>query len=50
MDELAIQRSLKRITHEIIERNKGVEDLILVGIRTRGIHLANELRCADQSL
>ena len=43
MDELAIQRSLKRITHEIIERNKGVEDLILVGIRTRGIHLANEL-------
>lgn len=43
MDELAIQRSLKRITHEIIERNKGVEDLILVGILTRGIHLANAL-------
>lgn len=43
MDELAIQRSLKRITHEIIERNKGVNDLILVGILTRGIHLANIL-------
>ncbi len=43
MDELAIQRSLKRITHEIIERNKGVNDLILVGILTRGFYLANTL-------
>lgn len=43
MDELAIQRSLKRITHEIIERNKGVDNLILVGILTRGFHLAQEL-------
>lgn len=44
MDELAIQRSLKRITHEIIEKNKGVDNIILVGILTRGIHLANALR------
>lgn len=43
MDELAIQRSLKRITHEIIEKNKGVDNIILVGILTRGIHLANAL-------
>lgn len=43
MDELAIQRSLKRITHEIIEHNKGVDDLILVGILTRGPYLAKEL-------
>lgn len=43
MDELAIERSLKRITHEIIERNKGVDDIILVGILSRGIYLARML-------
>ena len=40
MDDLAIQRSLKRITHEIIEHNKGVDNIILVGIRSRGVYLA----------
>jgi pyrimidine operon attenuation protein/uracil phosphoribosyltransferase len=34
---------LTRIAHEIIERNKGVEDSVLVGIKTRGIHLAKRL-------
>ena len=33
MDELMIKRSLKRISHEIIEKNKGVENVILVGIK-----------------
>ncbi|NLW17512.1 MAG: bifunctional pyr operon transcriptional regulator/uracil phosphoribosyltransferase PyrR [Firmicutes bacterium] len=43
LDERAIQRALTRIAHEIIERNKGTEDLVLVGIRTRGIPLAERL-------
>jgi pyrimidine operon attenuation protein/uracil phosphoribosyltransferase len=43
MDELAIERALTRIAHEILERNKGCQDLVLVGIRTRGIHLARRL-------
>ena len=49
MDELAIQRSLKRITHEIIERNKGTEHVALVGIHRRGVPLAQRLaRCIEQ--
>ncbi|MBO1004956.1 bifunctional pyr operon transcriptional regulator/uracil phosphoribosyltransferase PyrR [Pseudogracilibacillus auburnensis] len=43
LDEKAIQRALTRISHEIIERNKGIEDCVLVGIKTRGIYLANRL-------
>ena len=43
MDEKALDRALTRIAHEIIERNKGVEDLVLLGIRTRGITLAARL-------
>jgi pyrimidine operon attenuation protein/uracil phosphoribosyltransferase len=43
MDEVAIDRALTRIAHEILERNKGCQDLVLVGIRTRGIHLARRL-------
>lgn len=40
MDEQGITRAITRISHEIIERNKGVDDLILVGIRRRGIPLS----------
>ncbi|MGL5977448.1 MAG: bifunctional pyr operon transcriptional regulator/uracil phosphoribosyltransferase PyrR [Erysipelotrichaceae bacterium] len=40
LDAAAMKRSLTRITYEIIERNKGVEDIILVGIKTRGAELA----------
>ena len=43
MDADRIGRTLTRIAHEIVERNKGVEDLALVGIRTRGVHLARRL-------
>ncbi|MFC1900578.1 bifunctional pyr operon transcriptional regulator/uracil phosphoribosyltransferase PyrR [Chloroflexota bacterium] len=38
-----IRRSLARIAHEIIERNKSAEDLVLVGMRTRGVPLAKRL-------
>ncbi len=43
LDEAAIRRALTRIAHEILERNKGVKDCVLIGIRTRGIHLARRL-------
>jgi pyrimidine operon attenuation protein/uracil phosphoribosyltransferase len=43
MDAVAIDRALTRIAHEILERNKGCRDLVLIGIRTRGVHLARRL-------
>ena len=43
MDAERISRTLTRIAHEIVERNKGVEALALVGIRTRGVHIARRL-------
>jgi pyrimidine operon attenuation protein / uracil phosphoribosyltransferase len=43
MDADRIGRSLARIGHEILERNRGVEELALVGIRTRGVPLAKRL-------
>ncbi|MEN6391733.1 MAG: bifunctional pyr operon transcriptional regulator/uracil phosphoribosyltransferase PyrR [Syntrophomonas sp.] len=43
MDKMAMKRALTRIAHEIIERNKGVERVALVGIRRRGGPLANRL-------
>ncbi len=46
MDEPAVKRALMRITHEIIERNKGCDDLCLVGIRRRGVPMA-EILCEN---
>ncbi len=44
LDEKAIQRAITRIANEIIERNKGIEEIILVGIETRGgLPFANRL-------
>jgi len=43
MDKEAMERALTRIAHEIIERNKGVEDIAVVGIRTRGEHLGKRI-------
>ena len=43
MDAERIGRSLARIAHEILERNRGVEELALVGIRTRGVPIAKRL-------
>jgi len=43
LDEQAIRRSLTRVAHEIIEKNKGIDDCILIGIKTRGIYLANRI-------
>ncbi|MGH8187870.1 MAG: bifunctional pyr operon transcriptional regulator/uracil phosphoribosyltransferase PyrR [Steroidobacteraceae bacterium] len=43
MDAARIARSLTRIAHEIVERNKGVDGLALVGIRTRGVPIARRV-------
>lgn len=43
MDARKMERTLTRIAHEILERNKSIDDLALVGIRTRGVPLAKRL-------
>lgn len=43
MDETAIRRALTRIAHEIVEKNKGIDNCLIVGIRTRGIYLARRI-------
>jgi pyrimidine operon attenuation protein/uracil phosphoribosyltransferase len=43
MDAVDIQRAVTRIAHEIVERNKGAGELILIGIRTGGVYLAQRL-------
>ena len=50
MDADRVSRSLIRIAHEILERNRGVEDLALVGIRARGVPLAARLAAALRDL
>jgi pyrimidine operon attenuation protein/uracil phosphoribosyltransferase len=44
MDAEGIDRSLTRIAYEILEKNKGVEDIVLVGIQTGGVFLADRLK------
>lgn len=43
MDEQGVRRAIIRIAHEIIEKNKGVTDIVLLGIKTRGVPLAQRL-------
>ncbi len=43
MDSKGVTRAITRVAHEIIERNKGVEDLVILGIPTRGYELAVRL-------
>jgi pyrimidine operon attenuation protein / uracil phosphoribosyltransferase len=43
LDLTEIRRILSRMAHEIIERNRGLENLVLIGIRTGGVHLARRL-------
>ncbi|MDI6803538.1 MAG: bifunctional pyr operon transcriptional regulator/uracil phosphoribosyltransferase PyrR [Bacteroidota bacterium] len=43
IDELGMQRTLTRLAHEIIEHNKGIESIALVGIKTRGEFIAKRL-------
>lgn len=43
LDDKAIDRSLTRLAHEIIENNKGVKDLVIIGILTRGVPLSKRI-------
>ena len=46
MDEKAMERAITRISHEIVERNNGARDVVLVGIRRRGVPLAQRIAAA----
>lgn len=43
LDELTLNRALTRMSHEIIEKNKSVDDVVLVGIKTRGVPMAKRI-------
>ena len=43
LDKAGIDRALTRIAHEILEKNKGAKDVVLVGIQRGGVHLAKRL-------
>ena len=43
MDDKAIGRAITRISHEILKKNKGIDDVVLVGIKTRGVPIANRI-------
>ena len=44
LDKDTIRRSLMRLAHEILEKNRGTKDIVLIGIRNRGAYLAQRLR------
>jgi len=50
MTSADVGRALARIAHEILERNKGADDIVLVGMRTRGVPLARRLAAIIQDL
>ena len=50
MDDKAITRAITRISHEIIEKNKGIENVVLVGIKTRGVPIANRISKKIESI
>ena len=50
VDAMAMQRALTRITYEIIEKNKGINNLVIVGIKTRGVFIAERIAQRLQQL
>jgi pyrimidine operon attenuation protein / uracil phosphoribosyltransferase len=50
LDKKAVDRTVTRIAHEILERNQGSADVCLIGIRTRGVNLANRIRDKIKSI
>jgi len=50
MDKDALKRAVTRIAHEIVERNKGTQDLVLIGIKRRGVPLAQRLAKAIKDI
>ena len=43
IDSVTMKRAITRMTYEMIERNRGLEDLVLVGIKTRGVYIAQRI-------
>lgn len=43
IDEAGLERTVTRLAHEILEKNKGADNIVIVGIRTRGEHLAKRI-------
>ena len=43
LDAAGVRRTLTRLAHEVVERNGGLEDLVLVGVQTRGVTIANRI-------
>src|ERR1051325_6351720 len=50
MDADAVRRAITRIAHEILEHNKGTDGLALVGIRSRGVHIADRIAAAVKTI
>ncbi|MGT2957519.1 bifunctional pyr operon transcriptional regulator/uracil phosphoribosyltransferase [Streptococcus bovimastitidis] len=50
VDDVTMKRAITRITYEIIERNKNLENLVLAGIKTRGVHLARRIQARLKEL
>ncbi|MDD3114630.1 MAG: bifunctional pyr operon transcriptional regulator/uracil phosphoribosyltransferase PyrR [Anaerovibrio sp.] len=50
MDKQGISRALVRIAHEIVEKNKGVENIVLVGVRSRGVPLSERVADAIEKI
>ncbi|HHY64319.1 MAG TPA: bifunctional pyr operon transcriptional regulator/uracil phosphoribosyltransferase PyrR [Clostridiaceae bacterium] len=50
MDEISVERAMVRIAHQIIEKNHGVENLCIIGIKTRGVPLASRLVTAIKAI
>lgn len=50
MDESAINRALTRMSHEILEKNKGTRDIVLLGVKTRGVYLARRIEKKIESI
>ncbi|MCF0156530.1 MAG: bifunctional pyr operon transcriptional regulator/uracil phosphoribosyltransferase, partial [Veillonella sp.] len=50
MDETAIMRAIRRISHEILERNKGLDNALIIGIERRGVPLAKRLQAEIEAI
>ena len=50
MDSVSINRTILRIVNEILERNNGAGDIVIIGVRTRGVHIAERIANAIEKL
>ena len=50
IDEPGMMRAIRRIGHEILERNKGLSNALIIGIERRGVHLARRLQAQIEAI